>query len=384
MRHIDFRGEAEKLFAEMAENRRALHKNPEAGCDLPKTTAFVLEKLRAMGVAAEEAKPFGVVAHVGGGEKTVLLRSDMDALPICEESGLSFAARGAAAHACGHDMHMAMLLGAARLLKQSEAALPGVVRLMFQPGEEGLAGARAMVDGGVLSSVSAAAGLHVMPGALLLGSAALSPGYVMASQDRFRLTVTGRGGHGARPEQTVDPITAAAHVHLALQALLAREVGASDRAVVTIGSFHAGDAPNVIPSKAVLEGTVRTYDPAVREFIKERMRSLCPLTAEALRAGCTVDFYGETPAVYNDPAQTQTALCALKAQGLTVLPQEGEMVSEDFACIAARVPSVFLFLGAGCNDGRGLHDPAVRFDEAALPAGAAALAGVAHALLQSV
>ncbi len=371
---------AKGILPELVGFRRTLHAMPEVGKDLPETAAFLERKLAEMGYAPKRLTPCGIVAEAGRGP-VFLLRADMDALPVKEESGLPFASENGCAHVCGHDLHMAMLLGAAKLLKEKEETLTGTVRFMFQPDEEGMSGALDMIAAGVLEQAEGALALHVMPN-LPCGAVAASAGPVMASQDRFRLIVTGKGGHGARPEETFDPINAAAHVYLAWQEILAREVRSTDPAVVTVGSFHAGRAANVIPETAVLEGTVRTFQKATKEFVKRRLSEIAEATAAAFRAKADLTFYGDIPAVVNDPGLTDLLVKRLKAAGIEVIPWEKDTISEDFSYITERVPAAMFFLGTGeTENGAGLHHPKVRFDENALAFGAAALAEAAEGWL---
>jgi amidohydrolase len=373
-----FLEKAKSLQPELTTLRRALHAIPEVGKHLPNTAAFLMEKLKEMGYAPKEISPFGIVAEAGKGTPVFLLRADMDALPVREESGLPFASQNGCAHVCGHDLHMAMLLGAAKLLKENEENLKGTVRFMFQPDEEGMSGAADMIAAGVLEQVEAALALHVMPG-LPTGVIAAALGPVMASQDRFRLEVTGKGGHGAKPEQTIDPINAAAHVYLAWQEILAREVKSSQPVVITVGSFHAGHAANVIPETAVLEGTIRTFDKETKHFVKQRLEEIAHATARAFRAKSKLDFYGEIPAVVNEEGLTRELISHIQEAGLHVVPWEKDTVSEDFSFISQRVPAALFFLGTGeTEDQAGLHHPRVTFDENVLRFGAAALAQCAE------
>ena len=364
---------------EVVANRRYLHEHPEITDELPNTVNFVIQKLKAMGYEPKEICKSGVVALVGKDlSKTFLLRADMDALPMKEESGLPFASKNGYAHTCGHDLHTAMLLGAARILKEHEDELCGTVKLMFQPDEEALTGGIAMMEAGVLENphVDAAAAIHVFPGDLHTGCIACSPGPVMASSDRFSITVKGHGAHGALPHESIGPITAACHIQISLQEIIAREVNAKEPIVITVGSFHAGDAPNIIPETAVLEGSIRAYSRETREYAKKRLEEIADLTAKKFRAKCTVIFTGGTSPTINDPGLSAELAGYLKDIA-KVIPFQGLMSSDDFSLVCDHVPAVYLALGAGGEEAiyhRGLaHHPTVIFNEDAMKYGVAAL-----------
>lgn len=384
---------AEALKAELIETRRHLHRHPEVGMDLPETTAYVMKRLRDLGLEPSELPHGGVTALIGGkqGGKTVLLRADMDALPMKEESGLSYASlRENAAHTCGHDLHTACLLGAARLLREREASLPGTVKLMFQPAEENLLGAKSMIADGILEhpAVDAAVMLHMAPmvpaGTLILGS-----GVVAASSDPFTIRVTGKGGHGAMPHLAVDPINAAAHIHLALQELISRETDSLNTAVLTIGTFHAGTAENIIPGEAVMTGTLRTYDKKVREYLLPRMQEIVELTAWAFRALGEFRVDASTLPLVADRAVADTVAAAFREKfgpEQVLIRNEPMCGSEDFAEIADRVPAIRFLLGGGSPEQGcryGIHHPKIAYCEDCLPVGAAAYVTAALALLES-
>ena len=267
--------EAEALKPQLLTDRRTLHRDPEVGPSLPHTAAYVTERLTALGYTPRSLAG-GVVADITGEDtgRCVLLRADMDALRVREATGLDFQSENGAMHACGHDMHAAMLLGAAALLKRHQADLKGTVRLVFQPDEEGFTGAKSMRAAGVLKDAptpKAALALHVNSGTPS-GMVLCGRGTFMAGCTLFRISVRGTGCHGAMPETGVDPINIAAHIYLALQALTAREISAKKPAVVTVGRFQGGQAPNIIPEEAVLEGTIRTFDRELSARIMERIR----------------------------------------------------------------------------------------------------------------
>ena len=380
---MDYLKRAEELFDTTVGYRRYLHQIPEIGQDLPKTTAYLMEKLKEMGYDPQPCGG-GVVATVGKpGGKCVLLRGDVDALPMREESGLDFASTGCNAHTCGHDIHGSMLLTAARMLKENEENLEGLVKLMFQPGEETLQGASAMVEAGILENpkVDAALALHVFPGPMHVGTLAWRPGPTLASSDSFRITVTGKAGHGAIPQNAVDPINIAAHILLALQEINAREVDPQDPLVLTVCTMHAGKLHNSIPESAELTGSIRAYSNENRALGKERLVRICEGMAELFRGTCKVEFLSGVASLHNQPdlAVELAGYTGEIATKMEELPKQ--MGSEDFAEVTQKVPSVFMGIGAGgpeeIYNRAGSHHPAIVFNEDVLPLGAAVLAGCA-------
>lgn len=386
-----FLAEAENMQPWLVERRRTLHRHPETGFDLPRTLAFVREELEAMGYAPESCGKAGLVALVGGTKpgKTILLRADMDALPLKEAAEVPFASeREGVMHACGHDLHAAMLLGAAKLLKDRETELCGTVKLMFQPAEEIFRGAADMVEAGVLDDpvVDGAVMIHVNAGQPISPGTVLVPegGVTTVSCQQYHIIVRGRGGHGSTPHLAVDPITAAAHIHLALQEINSRELDPRGYGVFTTCCVRAGETANVIPETAEMWGTVRTADPAgeTAEFIKRRMTEIARGVGEAMRCEMVVEFGDFCPCVVTDKAlagQVRSYLEELFGSAVQSIGQWGGG-SEDFSHISLRVPSVCLFLGAGdSREGyeHGLHNPRVTFDESVLWRGSAAYAAAA-------
>lgn len=380
---MDYLKRAKELEQELVANRRHIHENPEVGNDLPETVKYVKAKLAEMGIEATDFVKGGLVATLGKPGKTILLRADMDALPMQEASGLPFASKNNYAHTCGHDMHTATLLGAAKLLKENEANLQGTVKLMFQPDEERLGGAQAMVDAGILENpkVDAAMAFHVFPGEHGPGGILYRTGPVAASSDSFRITVEGHGGHGAMPDTTHDPINAAVHIHIALQEILAREVSPQQPLVLTVGQMHAGNAPNIIPQFAEMEGTIRTFDNDVRTMVKERLVEIAQLTAKTFRCEAKVEFLYGTPPNTNDEPLTEELASYLKEYATFMEEAPVLMGSEDFAVVANEVPASFFVLCAGGEEemylGKSNHHPAVCFNEGALTYGAAMFANAA-------
>lgn len=379
---MNFYERALELREETVAHRRWLHKNAEVGLHMPKGQAYVMEQLRECGLDAHPCG-HGVTAELGReGGRTILLRADMDALPMPEESGESFSCpTGTEAHACGHDFHAAMLLTAAKMLKEKEDMLPGRVRLMFQTAEETFEGAKDMMANGILDGVDVALAYHVGSGRMPVGLFMYnSGGTMMYSVDGFRITVHGRGAHGAYPHSSIDPINIGVHIYLALESLIAREADPGKACVLTIGSFNAGSAPNIIPDTAVLQGTLRTNDSESRGKLVRRLNEAAQRTAEVFGGSAEVEKLSEVPPLVCDPAMTEEVVGYMKElpiPGLTPVPDTSASASEDFATIAEKVPSVFMYLSAGYLDERGdapAHNPKVQFNEDVCPIGSACLA----------
>lgn len=381
-----------ELKNETIKNRRYFHTNAEVGLDMPKTRAYVMHKLAEYGLEPEECG-YGVTATVGNGGKVILLRADMDALPMPEESGEEFACpTGKEAHACGHDFHAAMLLTAAKMLKENETELEGTVKFMFQPAEETFEGSKNMIENGILEnpSVDAALAYHVSPGKMPVGIYMYNnTGTMMFSVDGFKISITGKGSHGAYPHTSIDPINIAVHVYLASEALIAREADPTKACVLTIGKFTAGTAGNIIPNSAVLEGTIRTNDKTNRELLVRRIKEVAFKTAEVYGGTAEVEMISEVPPLICDPKLTEEIVGYMKEMnipGIKPYPGITASASEDFASIAERVPSTFLYLSAGYQDERGkspAHTPKVRFNEDVCPIGTSCLAHCATEWLKN-
>ena len=391
----DFLTQAQGMMTQLTAHRRQLHTHPEVGFGLEQTRDYVRSQLEAMGYAPQDCGKCGITAILESGApgKTILLRADMDALPMGEETAIPFASGNGNMHACGHDMHTAMLLGAAKLLAENRQELQGNVKFMFQPAEEILSGAKDMIEDGVLEGVDAAAMIHVAAGVpLKAGTVIVAPEGISApGAAYFSIQVQGKGCHGAAPYKGVDALSVAAHILLGLHQLHARELPAASGSVLTVGSFSGGDADNAIADAAVLRGTVRAFEDETMAFLRERITHISQGIAAAFRASATVEFNRECPALFNDSALCKLALEALpKTLGETAvftagpLDKNGVGGSEDFAYVSREVPSVMLSLAAGSPD-KGhkfpLHHPKVTFDEDALPVGAAALAALAVSYL---
>lgn len=386
---MDYLKRTQELFDETVAHRRCLHQIPETGLELPKTMDYLARALTDIGCNPISCGG-GLVAELGNpGGKTVLLRADADGLPMDEESGLDFAAVKNA-HTCGHDFHAAMLLTAAKLLKENEAALKGRVRLMFQPGEETFQGAKSMIAAGVLEDPKpdVALAYHVMAGRMPLGLVCYNrAGTMMNSSDNFTITITGRGTHGAYPDNGVDPITIAAHLILALESVVARELKATQASVLTIGKMVAGDAGNIIPQTATLCGTMRCDDPGQRAFLLERLHQVAEGTAATHRGTATVTVTSGTPPLICDTAATDDFLGYMKelpVPGYREHPNIRAAASEDWAAVLEQIPGSYLFLSAGFPDREVApqHHPQVVFNEGVLAIGPAYLAHCATRWLE--
>ncbi|WP_368276959.1 M20 family metallopeptidase [Coprococcus sp. RTP21204st1_G4_RTP21204_210225] len=381
-----------ELKDETIANRRHIHKNAETGLDLPKTKAYVMKKLTEYGLEPKDCG-YGVTATLGKGGKVLLLRADMDALPMPEESGEEFACpTGKEAHTCGHDFHAAMLLTAAKMLKEKEDTLEGTIKFMFQPAEETFEGSKNMIENGILENptVDAALAYHVSPGKMPIGLFMYNDkDTMMYSVDGFKITIHGKGSHGAYPHVGVDPINIGVHIHLALQELIARESDPTHSCVLTIGQFAGGTAANIIPETAVLQGTIRTNKPEARELLVRRMKEVAEKTAAVYNGTVDIEMISEVPPLICNPKLTDEVvgyMQELGIPGLTPYPGISASASEDFAVIAEKVPSTFMYLSAGYLDERGqypAHHPKAQFNEDVCPIGAACLAHCASQWLKN-
>ncbi len=387
---MDIFKEAKELQNQLSAWRAYLHAHAETGFDVVQTVFFLKQELEKMGYAPRELGHGGLVADVGEGD-AFLLRADIDALPIKEQSGEKFACKTGNMHACGHDMHATMLLGAAQILKAHEKELKGRVRLLFQPAEETLEGAKAMIEAGALEGVKGGMMIHVMANVEMpVGTAVIATGVSAPAADFFTVEVKGKSCHGSAPWNGVDALSPAARILLGLEELAARELNPALPAVLTVGSFHSGVAGNVIADTAVLKGTIRAFDEEVRAFTKARMETIVKGISKAFRVRAKLTFDSGCPTLVNEETLVQKAERVGKE-----LFGEGKIFrsdmlggdakkksggSEDFAYISHEVPTVMLALAAG-EPSKGyeypLHHPKVRFDEDALFHGAALYAAIA-------
>ncbi len=373
--------EIRSLEAQLIIWRRDFHRQPELGLEEKRTAQIAAQTLRTLGYEVHEGiARTGVVGLLRNGDgPTIMVRADMDALPIQEENSVDYASqRPGMMHACGHDGHVAILLGIATAMAQHRERWQGTLMLVFQPGEEGLNGAEIMIREEVLERFKPdrALALHLWNDRPV-GIVDATPGPVMAAAETWEATITGKGGHAAQPAETVDPVIAAAMTVLALQTIVSRNVPATDAAVVTVGMIHAGEAFNVIPDQAQLRGTVRTYKPQVRETVLRRLDEVIQGTAKMLGASVTLRQYPLTPALVNDAETAQSVQQCI----VTVLGEKGlstglqVMGSEDFAFFLQQVPGCFFFVGSG-KPGAPLlqhHNPHFDIDERALTIGAAVM-----------
>ncbi len=385
--------EAVAISAELIELRRSIHADPELGLELPRTQRKVLDAIAGLPLEITLGQGLTSVTAVLRGAKpgkTVLLRGDMDALPVTERSGVPYASKNAGImHACGHDLHTAMLAGAAKVLSGHQDELAGNVIFMFQPGEEGPGGGRIMVAEGVLDAAGerpvAAYALHVASGLLPGGLVASRAGAIMAAADTLHVTVRGRGGHGAQPHRAADPVPAACEIVLALQTMVTRQFDVFDPVVVTVGTFHAGTADNVIPDDANFVATIRSFSPQARAAIALAAPRLARDIATAHGLTATAEFVDGYPVTVNDPAElefAERAVADVLGDGRYVTAPDPLTGSEDFSYVLEQVPGAFLMLGAcpaddDANTAPFNHSAQAVFDDAVLPAGTALYAGLA-------
>jgi amidohydrolase len=387
--------EAKEVYPQLVAWRRDFHQHPELGYQERRTAGIVADHLRGLGleVSTGIAKT-GVVAVIEGDDlpadaTTVMVRFDMDALPIDEQTGLDFASQNAGVmHACGHDGHTAIGMGVAQLLVNHRQHLRGRVKLVFQPAEEALGGAAAMVAEGVMENPqpSATFGLHLWS-RLPLNQVVVQPGPLWANAGIFELVVKGRGGHGAMPHETIDATVVAAQIVVAWQSIVARNIDPAQTAVLTVGTFNSGDAPNVISGEAKLTGTIRTFEPAVEALLKRRMREVAEGICQA--HGATYEFNPtmSIPAVINSPEgaalMQQVARETVGEESLAQITPM--MVGEDVSEFMTRAPGCFILIGAAKGDPQAAsphHNATFDFDERMLPTGVALIAGAALRYLE--
>ncbi|MFI7148556.1 M20 family metallopeptidase [Nonomuraea sp. NPDC050022] len=396
---MSFTESARDLRDELVRLRQSLHTTPEIGLTLPRTQEKVLAALDGLPLEITTGKALSsITAVLRGGRPgpAVLLRGDMDALPVTERNDLPYRSQiDGQMHACGHDLHTAMLAGAAHLLSARRAELAGDVIFMFQPGEEGHEGAKHMIEEGVLDAAGArpvaAYGMHVVSSMLPPGLFASRPGPLMAAADVFEVTVKGRGGHGSSPHRALDPIQAGCEMVTSLQAMVTRTFDVFDPVVVTVGSFHGGTADNVIPDEARFEATVRTFSPGNRELVKRRLVEVVEGVATAHGLSVEASFGMGYPVTVNDPTEadfvSRTAE-ELFGPGRYFVSPQPVMGSEDFSYVLQAIPGAFVFLGA-CPPDRDPatapynHSPEAQFDDSVLPDGAALYASLALSRLAS-
>lgn len=366
---------AQELEASMKNDRHYLHQNAEVGFDLPITTKYVMDRLQEIGLEPKEICKSGVTALIEGKKpgKTYLLRADMDALSMNEENVLEFTSKTNAAHNCGHDMHTAILLGAAQILKENVDELEGNVRLMFQPNEEAFLGSKAMIEAGVLDDVDVASCMHMMLD-YDASNYACAPGFFSSSCDGFKITVNGKGCHGAMPHLGIDPINVGMSICTAFQQLVSRETPPKETASLTFGQFSGGNTPNIVPDKVVIQGTLRTYNAELRAKLVKRMQTIVKSAGEMYGTTVEYEVLSDVPSIYVNPEMLEEVKTYLsEIEGLTLANDNFRITpSDDMAFISEKVPTVYLLLQARVKDNPyPHHNPKVLFDESAMTWGAA-------------
>jgi amidohydrolase len=386
---MDVKPRINGLAQEFVRWRRHLHAHPELAFAEKETASFIAAKLREFGLEVQEG--IGQTGVVGllrrGNGPMVGLRADFDALPIAEATGLSYASKSAGRmHACGHDGHTAMLLGAARVLSEMPPD-SGSVAFIFQPAEENEGGGKAMVEDGLFRDFPAASvyGMHNWPG-LAAGQFAVHAGAMMAAFDTFEVVVEGQGSHGGMPHQGIDPIAVSTQLYQAWQLIVSRSVSPTDAAVISVTQIHAGDTWNVVPSAVTLRGTVRTLDPAARDMIEARMAERADLISRAFGARAHFHYQRRYPATINTAAEAEQARLAAAetAAGAVLTDLAPSMGSEDFSYMLEEKPGAYIWIGNGpAEDGRNLHSPRYDFNDAILPVGVEYWVRLAHRVLRA-
>lgn len=386
---MDFKPRIDSLAPEFVGWRRHLHTHPELAFEEKQTAAFIAGKLREFGLEVHEG--IGGTGVVGllrrGNGPMVGLRADIDALPIVEATGLAYASQTQGKmHACGHDGHTAMLLGAARVLSEMPPA-NGSVAFIFQPAEENEGGGKAMVEDGLFRDFPAASvyGMHNWPG-LPAGQFAVHAGPVMAAFDTFEVIVEGQGSHGAMPHQGIDPISVSAQLYQAWQLIVSRSVSPTDAAVISVTQIHAGDTWNVVPDAVTLRGTVRTLRPQTRDMIEARMAERADLISRAFGARAHFHYQRRYPATINSAAEAETARLAAAetaAENPVLTDLAPSMASEDFSYMLQEKPGAYIWIGSGpAENGHNLHSPRYDFNDAVLPIGVEYWVRLAHRVLR--
>lgn len=392
--HNSISQQIEKMSSDLITFRRRLHQNPELAMNEVNTSCLIKEILEQNGINAYFiSENIGVTAVIEGDKHgdTIALRADIDALPLCEQTGLEYSSRNEnVMHACGHDIHTTVLVGAAIVLNSNRDKLRGNVRLIFQPAEESLGGSRKVLEAGLLDNpkVKCIAALHCWPD-LDAGTIGLRKGPMMAASDGVTLKVNGKGGHAAHPHRAVDPITMTSLIITALQTIVSREIAPIDSAVLTLGKISGGTAPNIIPSVVECQGTCRTLSHAVRNSMPERISRIAENVAVGLGGSCEVIYNKQCPPVINDDVLVEKAeesiANAIGNENVCFLASPS-MGSEDYAFYLDKVPGVFMRLGTGTDDPntrRSLHDPKIVFeDETSIPTGVIALVSLSMHLLE--
>lgn len=375
----DILEKAKEIFPQMIQDRREIHKNPEIGFELENTTKYVINRLKSMGYEPVEISKSAVVATIGTGDKTILLRGDMDALPVSENIEHDFKSNNEYGHLCGHDIHTAMLLGVARLLKEQEKNLKGRVKLMFQPAEEIGLGAKSMVEAGVLDGVDVAMALHVSND-MEVCQISYVEGVCTSYADAFMIDIYGKGGHSSTPHLAIDPLIICNNIYMMLNSLVSKEVDPKETAVLTIGKMGGGTVANAIPDTAVIEGMLRTFNPDVRKHLVSRIYEIIEQTTKTLRGTYNLRCSISTPAVINDKNFCDTMGVFIKdivGDGNLIIDNKPLSGTEDFSYISEKVPTMLAWIGAGGINQYPLHNPNVDLNEEVLPIGCAILTNCA-------
>lgn len=373
----------ERLTETLISIRRNLHEHPELSYEEFETTKAIKNWLEEKNITIINSNlKTGVIAEISGNSNgpLIAIRADIDALPIQEETNLPYASKiHGRMHACGHDFHTAAIIGAAYLLKEKESSLSGTVRFIFQPAEESSNGACKVIEAGHLRGVQAIFGMHNKPD-LPVGTIGIKDGPLMAGVDRFEIEIHGVGTHAAVPDAGVDPIVASSQIVMALQTIVSRNISSSHNAVVSVTNIHSGNTWNVIPEKATLEGTVRTFQTETREKIPALMKRIIQGVSDALGVKTEFRFYAGPPAVHNDTSLTNLSTQVAETMNLNIISPTPSMAGEDFSFYQQEIPGSFVFMGtSGTHE---WHHPAFTVDERALPISAAYFALLAEKALK--
>jgi len=378
---------ANSLKNELFEIRKEIHEKPETGFELNNTIKIVEDKLKEYGYKTNRCGKAGIVAEIGSGDKCFLLRADMDALPIKEEANICYRSKNNNMHACGHDMHTVMLLGAAKLLKEYEDCLNGRVKLMFQPAEELLQGAKDMIDNGVLNDVDAAMMIHTSTGTpFKTGSIFIAPvGISAPAASHFEIIVEGASSHGGMPEVGVNPIMAALSIVSGINSIASCELSINDNSIITITSLNSGNTTNVIPDKAQILGTIRSFDDDTMDYLCDRINDVIKSILKAYRCKGSIKYISKCPTLINDKKLNELANNILKDMFIDRVIDINKIKgkssgSEDFAYISQKVPSIMISLSAGGIDEGNkypLHHPKAVFNNEAIISGAIIYSAIA-------
>lgn len=369
---------ASQLQVETITHRRYIHENAEVGMELPKTVAYIRRQLESYGYEVKNCGG-GLTCTVGNSGSVLMLRADMDALPQTEISGEPFSCKTGACHSCGHDTHAAMLLTAAKMLKEREQDLQGTVKFMFESGEEVLGGARAMIQDGILENPQVDAAIAMHCAGLPTGTLRVFTGAMRGARE-FTVHIHGKASHGAAPHKGVSALSVAANIVVQVQQIISMETDSEEVSILTFGSFHAGDAPNINPEEAILRGTIRAYNMEHLQFLQDRFETIVCSTAKAYRAFAKIDYGGVVPLENNENLVREMFSYMKEVSDHCILLEENDKGTDDFAFISQKVPSMQFNLGTGSEEEGYLyagHDPRRTLNEEGMITGAACLANCA-------